>query len=104
MSARSFEQLQASAVKWVNEKYNGVWPGTDALGKYLHCRRQTAAEIKRTALGVTALPNQPMKEPGVVPVANAEKPTLTETSEVTGDKWTLTLPKTNIHTLEELIA
>ncbi len=45
-----------------------------------------------------------MKEPGVVPVANAEKPTLTETSEVTGDKWTLTLPKTNIHTLEELIA
>ncbi len=104
MSARSFEQLQASAVKWVNEKYNGVWPSTDALGKHLHCRRQTAAEIKRTALGVTALPNQPMKEPGVVPVANAEKPTLTETSEVTGDKWTLTLPKTNIHTLEELIA
>lgn len=104
MSARSFEQLQASAVKWVNKKYNGVWPSTDALGKYLHCRRQTAAEIKRTALGVTALTNQPMKEPGVVPVANAEKPTLTETSEVTGDKWTLTLPKTNIHTLEELIA
>ena len=32
-----------------------------------------------------------------------EKPELTEVSEVAGDNWTISLPKTRIHTLEELV-
>src|ERR1700679_1300802 len=33
----------------------------------------------------------------------ASKPELTEVSEVAGDNWTISLPKTRIHTLEELL-
>ena len=32
-----------------------------------------------------------------------EKPVLSETSEITGDTWTITLPKTRIHTEKELL-
>lgn len=40
---------------------------------------------------------------GRIHVDSTGKPELTEVSEVAGDNWTISLPKTRIHTLEELI-
>jgi hypothetical protein len=95
------EQLMAAAQKWVTEKLGGNWPSNADLAKHLHVRNTTGARIKKLIQGGSATFYEASTVPPVA--APGEKPTLTETSEVTGDKWVLTLPKTNIHTLEELI-
>ena len=92
---RTDEQLLAVAQKWVNEKLGGTWPDGRSVAKHLHVRQETGIRIKKAAQG-----DAPIAPPAS---AAGDKPSLTETSEVSGDKWTLTLPKTNIHTLEELI-
>jgi len=63
------------------------------IQKFLKCDGTTAQKINRLLKDLTP-----------VTVDNGEeKASLTETSEITGDKWVLTLPKTRIHTLEQLV-
>lgn len=100
---RTPEQLQVAAQKWVSEKHNGTWPSTEALSKFLHCRRTLASTIKKEGLGVSELVNQPIQ-----PVERKGEPSLsgrpTESDEVSSDKRTLTKSSEHsISSLEELI-
>jgi len=60
------------------------------IQKFLKCDGTTAQKINRLLKDLS-------------PVVAEEKASLSETSEITGDKWVLTLPKTRIHTLEQLV-
>ncbi len=95
---RTYEQLQAAAQKWVNEKLGGVWPSNYDLAKHLHCRNSVAAQIKKdvAAGGVsTATPAAPTVTGKATPV---------ETDEIAGDHRTITkCADRSIHSLEELI-
>ncbi len=62
----------------------------------LHCRKQTAQQIYKELKGDPTV----AAVPAVAPEPGRE---LTETNELTNEKWTISLPKTRIHTLEELL-
>lgn len=112
MSARSVEKLFAKAQKVV-EAAGGIVPDIGKLAKVLRCRATTAQAIRAQLINSGA---QPIRRAGAVVSAAAppptvpdatgdstEKPVLTETDDIAGDKRTLTLPRTRIQTLEELV-
>lgn len=88
-SVRSYANLLEKAKKVLESE-----PKTSAneLQKALRCSRQTAQRIHKE-ISIGAAPTAP-PESGR---------TLAETDDIHGDKRTLTLPKTGIHTLEELL-
>lgn len=99
--SKSREQLLARAQKYVDAN-GGVVPSQKTLAKILHCRATVAAEIQRALGGLT---------PPTVPDATGDsggeayaRPTLTETDDQAGDKRTITLPRTRIQTVDELLA
>ncbi len=97
---RTDEQLLEAAKKIVAEKFDGQWPSNYNLGKLLHCKNQTAARIKKMAIGDEPLP---LLTPDAA-TPNMPKGAPVETDEVAGDHRTLTrCSDRSIHTLEELI-
>lgn len=72
-------------------------PGNDELRAFLKCSRSTATKVRQYLLG------QSKNAVAITVTAKAPKPELTETNDISGDKWKIELPRTNIHTLEQLV-
>lgn len=92
------EKLLNRAKAYV-QKQGGAVPSANRLREYLHCSDLSARKVWNVLTsGGTAFPvNAPS------PVVGTEKPVLTSTDDISGDKRTITLPKTNIRTLDELV-
>ena len=75
--------------------------GVNELRKTLRCRRVTAQQLHREITGnVSATAHATSLAPAIAPEEGRE---LTESREVTNDKCVISLPRTRIHTLEELL-
>lgn len=98
------EKLLTKAVRYV-EQHGGVLPSGNKLACALHCNKKTAHAIVKVFNGHTFdVTDTSIPAPsGDDVVSSAAAPSLAETNEIAGDKWTITLPKTRIHTLEQLI-
>lgn len=83
----------ATAVKFFQDQIQstGKIPTRENLRSYLHCREHAAGQIRNHIID-NKLVDLPPDDAGK------------ESDEVSKDKRTITLPKTRIHTLEELIA
>lgn len=68
-------------------------PSRDELREQLKCSRSSAQKILNHYRGLSNSSTGTASAKGIV----------TETNEITENKWNITLPKTRIHTLEELI-
>lgn len=84
------------------EKAGGEIPSRNRLRKLLKCDTNSVPRIIAALQGQTFTTSKETKEPPT-PYAGKVEPSLTETNEIAGDKWTITLPKTGIRTLEELV-
>ena len=80
------------------QETQGRLPSRDELRSELHTGVQNAQHILRY---LQSLNGTTVVKATVSAVSN--KPTLVETDDIAGDKRTITLPRTNIQTLEELI-
>jgi hypothetical protein len=82
------------------EKSGGEVPSGNRLRNYLKCDTKSAQKIRKVLAGETFSADADLVASEEIP---ASRPTLTETNEIKGDTWTITLPKTGIRTLEELV-
>jgi hypothetical protein len=85
-------ELLPKAVKFVQDgiKANQKFPTRDELRICLGCREDSAGRIRKAIIADKLVDAPPELQ-------------LAEQNEIKGDSWTITLPKTRIHTLEELI-
>jgi hypothetical protein len=105
-------KLLQKAVNHV-ERAGGEVPSGNRLQKLLHCDTKSAQRIAKVLRGETFITTP---STGKAPVTHAEldgyvrerveDPStgrITETNEIIGDQWLISIPKTGIRTLEELI-
>jgi hypothetical protein len=112
MARNDAAKLLAKAQKIVSSL--GTIPSQRELARKLKCRLTTAAEIQKQLGGSPENFCRPdsvtLPPPVSIPDATGdsstptERPTLTETDDISGDKRTITLPRTRVQTVDELLA
>jgi hypothetical protein len=108
-------KLLQKAVKHV-DKAGGEVPSGNRLAKILHCDSHSARRIAKVLNGSEFTTEPTTEEFPAPPVDEAvfdghehkviEDPStarMVETNEITGNRWVISLPKTRIRTLEELV-
>jgi hypothetical protein len=87
------KELLPKAVRFAKDhiKDHSTAPTVEQFRRYLRCRAQSAELLRKHVAAQVQYP--------VIP----KKPELTEVNQINKDKWTIVLPKTNVHTLEQLL-